>query len=73
LFCFIDPFAAIGMKAEIPITSVDRTNVEQVNVGEVKVGPVAIERLVLSDVNVQTSTGIAQIRGVFIDNDDVLA
>lgn len=52
------------MKATIPETRIAKSNVQQVNVGEVKVGPIEIEKLVVRNVHVQTSTGVAQMRNV---------
>ena len=52
------------MKATIPDARIARSNVQQVNVGEVKVVPIAIDKLVVRNVHVQTSTGVAQMRNV---------
>jgi hypothetical protein len=50
------------MKASLPETRIAKTNVQQINVGEVKVGPISIARLVLNDLHVESSAGIAHMR-----------
>jgi len=52
------------MKATIPEARIAKSNIQQINVGEVKVGPIAIDKLVIRNVHVQTSTGVAQMRNV---------
>ena len=53
-----------SMRAALPETTVTKTGVQQINVGEVKVGPISIARLVLSDLHVESSTGVARLRNV---------
>lgn len=52
------------MKATIPEARIAKSNVQQINVGEVKIGPIAIDKLVVRNVHVRTSTGVAQMRNV---------
>ena len=52
------------MKLAIAETDVAKASVQEIKVGEIKVGPVAIDKLVLSNVHLQTSTGTAQMRNV---------
>jgi len=52
------------MKATIPDARIAKSNVQQVQIGEVKIGPIAIEKLVIRNVRVRTSTGVAQMRNV---------
>ena len=52
------------MRAVLPETTITKTGVQQINVGEVKVGPISIARLVLSDLHVESSTGVARLRNV---------
>ena len=52
------------MRAALPETTITKTGVQQINVGEVKVGPISIARLVLSDLHVESSTGVARLRNV---------
>ena len=52
------------MKITIPQANIARSSVQQVNVGEVKIGAVKIDQLMLNNVHVQSSTGIAEMRNV---------
>jgi len=52
------------VKLAIAETDVAKASVQEIKVGEIKVGPVAIDKLVLSNVHLQTSTGTAQMRNV---------
>jgi hypothetical protein len=52
------------MKVTVAETDIARASVQEIKVGEIKVGPVAINKLVLSNVHVQTSIGAAQLRDV---------
>jgi hypothetical protein len=52
------------MKIAVPDVAISQTSVQQVGVGEIKIGSVKIDQLVLSDMHVQTSTGIAQMRNL---------
>jgi hypothetical protein len=54
------------MKATLPEARIAKTAIQQIDVGEVKVGPIAIGRLVLSNVHVESTTGIAQLRNVVV-------
>ena len=52
------------MKIAVPDVGISRTRVQQVSVGEIKIGSVRVDQLLLSNIHVQTSTGIAQMRNV---------
>jgi hypothetical protein len=52
------------MKIKIPETHIGKARVQQVGVGEVKCGPVHVGRLTLNNVQVRTSTGVAELRNV---------
>ena len=52
------------MKIAVPETRIARSRVERVNVGEIRIGAVHIDQLLMSNVHVQTSTGLAQMRNV---------
>ena len=52
------------MKIAVPETKIARTRVERVDVGEIKIGAVHVGQLLLSDLHVQTSTGLARMRNV---------
>lgn len=52
------------MKIAVPETKIARSRVERVNVGEIRIGAVHIDQLLLNNVHVQTSTGLAQLRNV---------
>ena len=52
------------MKIAVPDVGISRARVQQVSVGEIKIGSVRVEQLLLSNIHVQTSTGIAQMRNV---------
>jgi hypothetical protein len=54
------------MKIKIPETRIGKARVQQVGVGEVKCGPVHVGRLTLNNVQVRTSTGVAELRNVRI-------
>ncbi len=52
------------MKIAVPESKIARSRVEQVSVGEIRIGAVHVDQLLLSNVHVQTSTGLAQMRNV---------
>ena len=52
------------MKIAVPDVGISHTRVQQVSVGEIKIGSVKIGQLLLSNIHVQASTGIAQMRNV---------
>ncbi len=55
------------MQVKIPSTRIARTQVQQVKVAEIKVGTVEIDRLTLSNVHVDSSTGTAKLHNVRLD------
>ena len=52
------------MKIAVPEVAISQGRVQEVDVGQIKIGTVSIGQLVLSNVHVQASTGIAQMRNV---------
>jgi len=56
----------IPMKIAVPEVAISQGRVQEVSVGEIKIGSVKIDQLVMSDIHVQTSTGIAQMRNLRI-------
>lgn len=54
------------MKVSVPAASIGQASVQQVHVGEVKLGPVHIGLLSLNDLQLQASSGVAQMRNVSV-------
>ena len=52
------------MKMSVPAASIGQASVQQVQVGEVRIGPVHVGMLRLNDVQLQASSGVAQLRNV---------